>query len=316
MIVHLVVPFLLLARTVAPGPLTVPQFINRLDALESTLKTAAARDADSLAASWSGDVRIEVRGVLYDVDLEWAGGPLRAAAADPRRWPDARATVRAGIQRVRREAATAVSSEPPDRDNARRALDVVLRDRRFGRGRATDWRTLFSEAAIRWIRRLWNASLGARVGTRTLGGVLAWVLAVGAILALLVSLLNADRRRRREAALSIGRVDVRSAGGRELALEAVALVREGRFREAIRVAYRAAVRQLEEEGAWRADATRTPREYLGLLPGSHRRRPVLSRLTRAFERTWYGARPGSSADGAEILACLAELECLPRDHAI
>ena len=36
----------------------------------------------------------------------------------------------------------------------------------------------------------------------------------------------------------------------------------------------AVISRLEEEGAWRLDDTRTPREYLRLLPADHRRRRV------------------------------------------
>lgn len=317
MIVHLLAACLLLAQSqVAPGALTAPRFIGRLDGLESTLKAARPGDAGALAASWSGDARVEVRGVVYDVDLEWAGAPLRAAAADPRRWPETRATVITGVHRVRSDVAAALSSRPVNSGEARAALDLVFRDRRFAPARAADWRSVVWQQIVRWVRTAWSASLGERVGARTLGELLAWGVAVGAILALAGWLVSASRRRRRDVAASIGRLDSPGAGGRELALQAAALVREGRIREAIRAAYRAAVQRLDEEGAWRPDAARTPREYLGLLPATHRRRPVLSRLTRAFERIWYGARPASTSDGLEILACLAELECLPRDHAI
>jgi len=120
--------------------------------------------------------------------------------------------------------------------------------------------------------------------------------------------------RRLDEPLGIGTIAARRAAGRELALEAAALVRAGRTRDAVRVAYRAAVHRLEEEGALRADEARTPREYLGSLPAGHRRRPTLGRLTAAFERIWYGARVAPDA-GVEIIALLQDLECLSRDHA-
>ena len=109
-------------------------------------------------------------------------------------------------------------------------------------------------------------------------------------------------------------IAARRAAARELAIEAASLVRAGRPRDAVRVAYRAAVSRLEEEGALRADEARTPREYLRALPAQHRRRATLARMTVAFERTWYGVRVAPDA-GAEIITILQDLECLSRDHA-
>jgi hypothetical protein len=202
-----------------------------------------------------------------------------------------------------------------DHARAHAVLASVLQDRRFATARAIDWRAMMWRRAKAWLQRLWNASGGKRIGERTLGDVLAWILAFGAALGLAAWLFNVSRRRR-EGPAALAPSAVPRPGGRELALEADALVRAGRFRDAIRVAYRAAVQRLEDEGTWRGDAARTPREYLRLLPPAHRRRASLVRLTHLFERAWYGRGPASAADGAEILCCLADLECLPRDHAI
>ncbi|MGH9408540.1 MAG: DUF4129 domain-containing protein [Vicinamibacterales bacterium] len=203
-----------------------------------------------------------------------------------------------------------------DRGRARAVLASVLRDRQFANASAFDWREAVWRRAEKWARNAWSASFGRRIGERTIADLLAWILTAAAVLILGVWLFRAGRRRRGEAPAGLGSVQVPAGIWRELALEADALVRAGRFRDAARVGYRAAVQRLEEDGVWRADAARTPREYLGLLPPAHRRRPSLTTLTRVFERAWYGSRPASAADAAEILTCLTELECLPRDHAI
>jgi hypothetical protein len=48
-------------------------------------------------------------------------------------------------------------------------------------------------------------------------------------------------------------------------LRALAAARGGEARDAVRAAFNAALLRLEEEGVWRADESRTPREHLQLL---------------------------------------------------
>jgi hypothetical protein len=84
-------------------------------------------------------------------------------------------------------------------------------------------------------------------------------------------------------------------------------------REAVRCAYRAATGRLEEEGVWRVDDARTPREYLRLLPADHRRRGPLADVAGRFEEIWYGARPATPDDRRTVLGRLRELECLPAE---
>ncbi|HEY3885050.1 MAG TPA: DUF4129 domain-containing protein [Vicinamibacterales bacterium] len=214
------------------------------------------------------------------------------------------------------ESAAAPDAGAIDRGRARAVLASVLRDRQFARASAFDWREAAWQRAAKWARNAWDASFGRRIGDWTIAELLARTLTALAVMMLGVWLFRVSRRRRGAAPSGLGSVHVPARAWRELAIEADALVGAGRFRDAARVGYRAAVQRLEEEGVWRADAARTPREYLRLLPPTHRRRPSLTTLTRVFERAWYGSRPASAADGAEILACLADLECLPRDHAI
>ena len=215
---------------------------------------------------------------------------------------------------IRRETRAAPAT-PPDRTAARTALHGVLAQRAFAQARASTWQNDLLGRAERWLSDLWDRTLGRRVGQRTVARVLAWGAATAAVLALLVWLTRMTVRFREDGPLGIGATPPRRVPGRELAAEAAALIRAGRTREASRLAYRAAVQKLEEEGALKVDEARTPREYLALLPPPHRRRPSLSALTTAFERLWYGSHAASPDEGRSILALLQDLECLPRDPA-
>ena len=86
--------------------------------------------------------------------------------------------------------------------------------------------------------------------------------------------------------------------------------REGNAREAVRCAYNAALVQLEEDGAWKVDEARTPREYLPMLRAADHRRPPLVDLTQRFEQIWYGNRAITDDDTARVAAHLETLGCL------
>ncbi len=62
-------------------------------------------------------------------------------------------------------------------------------------------------------------------------------------------------------------------------------------------------------GVWRPDASRTPREYLRLLPRDSKHRPALANLTRSFEMAWYGYRPVTPAQAQSALHELENLGC-------
>jgi hypothetical protein len=85
----------------------------------------------------------------------------------------------------------------------------------------------------------------------------------------------------------------------------------GRWREAIRLCYWCAVSFLEAKGAWPPDRSRTPREYVRLLPEGANERSALALMTRRFESVWYGADDADAGSFAEALASLEKIGCPP-----
>jgi hypothetical protein len=83
----------------------------------------------------------------------------------------------------------------------------------------------------------------------------------------------------------------------------------GSWRDAVHLAYWAAISFLEAQGLWRPDRARTPREYLRLLPPNIDKRPSLQALTREFERTWYAQQPASAAEYQQVLQHLDAIGC-------
>jgi hypothetical protein len=82
---------------------------------------------------------------------------------------------------------------------------------------------------------------------------------------------------------------------------------QGAWPDAVRLAYWSGVASLEGRGFWRADASRTPREYLGLVPAGEEPGTSLRAFTRLLEHVWYGKEP---AGPAEFAAALEHLERL------
>jgi hypothetical protein len=81
------------------------------------------------------------------------------------------------------------------------------------------------------------------------------------------------------------------------------------WRNAIHLAYWAAISFLESGGAWKPNRARTPREYLRLLSTRNPSHPPLSNLTKKFEVIWYGDRPALQQDFEDSLGQLEKLGC-------
>ncbi len=94
--------------------------------------------------------------------------------------------------------------------------------------------------------------------------------------------------------------------------EARSAAAQDNWREAIHLAYWAGISFLEEQGMWRPDRARTPREYLRLLSSSSEHRETLAALTRIFELTWYAKREANAAAFAHTMQALEKLGC---DHS-
>lgn len=69
----------------------------------------------------------------------------------------------------------------------------------------------------------------------------------------------------------------------------------GDWRAGVHHLYWAAIVSLEGRRAWRPNPTRTPREYLRLLPPGLQAQRALQQLTRLFEQVWYGHETANEA---------------------
>jgi hypothetical protein len=169
----------------------------------------------------------------------------------------------------------------------------------------------------RWLEDLWARLGGGRSAGRTTALVFAWAAGIAALVGLGFWLARTLASQPRGGPLDLGAGPGARLRARDLALKALFEARSGDVRAAVRSAYHAALIRLEEEGVWRVDEARTPREYLPMLRTSDRRHAPLLELTRRFEHVWYGNRATAADDTERLSAHLETLGCLrPGERAI
>lgn len=288
-----------------------PTFVAQLDRLVSVIALTSANDLtalrDTIPAEWV--VRVEDEEIR--VPAAWLRRDFEEGRRDAGHWPTRRSDIIARLSSMRDEAAALRTHEGSvGTGAARNVLTAVLAEKEFRRNANAGAMARIRRAIGDWIVRVWQQLGGERLGRRMTAVVVAWIAGLAALITL---------------AWWIVRTLVRTSDHRRLSLEAPPVVRRSSRawaldaasardpREAARYAYRAAVARLEEEGTWRPDETRTPREHVRLLPHAHGRRGVFADVAQRFEEIWFGGRLPTRDDTRETLARLRELGCLPAD---
>lgn len=293
------------------GPaLSIRQFDAEVELLIGRLDAAETRDARvALIATLPPVWRIADGGQEFQFGTAWATAMLQPAVANASTWSAARAALRRRLLAIREEVAGFPGTRP-HQPHARTVLSGILSREEFQRSATSRWREDLQRWVGEWIENL-LAKLGAGPGAgRRAGIVLAWIASLGALAALGWWIVRTIARRRPDVSLGLGDSRSRNVRARELALRSLAAARAGDLREAVRIAYRAALVRFEEQGVWRVDDARTPREYLSLLRSNDDRRAPMTALARRFEQVWYGNLPAAADEAAHVRAHLEELGCL------
>jgi hypothetical protein len=224
---------------------------------------------------------------------------------------DDRAVLAARLRALDAQAAALESAPAPPAD-ARERLEAILARREFRGATGPTWFDLVWERVGRALGRLLRGIFGNLGRLSTPMEVLVWMGIAALFIALTLGLVRAVRRSRAGAQLELESKPAVRRDGREWIRRARQAAARQDWREALHAAYWAAVWRMEETGAWMVEQSRTPREYLRLLPRDSAFREPLGSLTRRFELAWYGYRP---ATGEDYAAAAAELEALgcPRE---
>jgi uncharacterized protein DUF4129 len=301
-----------------PDAFSSAEFRSELDRLAHEIRsTAQTSDASTLAKTipyrWRVDVGDRQR---LDVNTRWLTTALESAGANGTTWPETREALSQRLERMRDEIAPTVDNEVATRSRAQTSVQAILSREEFRQGAVSRWREDLRERITRWIEALFDRlGITGQTGERTVR-ILAWAIGFAALGGLGVWLARTMTQRPRQL-LELGSRGAPRPRAHDLALRAIGHARAGDVREAVRVAYHAALVRMEEQGVWRIDDARTPREYVRMLDAGDARRPPILDMTRRFEQIWYGNRAAGDDDAASVATHLEVLGCLrPGERAI
>ena len=295
------------------------QWLSDVETLGAEIAALAnASDAPALAGQIPRGWRVTDGNERVEVSARWLIGALVAAPAEPDAWPATRATLVYRLRAMGDEIGLSDAvTRARTRAQARAAVETILAQDEFQQSAASRWREGLQERVGEWFEALlgrFGAGRGAARGTAL---VFAWAAAIAALIGVGFWLARMIAEQPHGAALSLSSGATVRPRARELARSALSAVRLGHTREAVRYAYGAALVRLEEQGVWRIDDARTPREYLPMLPSTDSRHPVMLDLTRRFEQIWYGNHAVAPDDAHRVMDQLEALGCLrPGERAI
>jgi len=272
-----------------------------------------------LPRSWP----VSTHGQRFSVPTDWLSQTLGSLESNPSLARDYSQEIQDRLSSMRTEAA-AFEDEPATRsDAARHSLQRILRRREFSPVEEPGWWDRLRDRVVYWIEELVTRLMGSLGNHPRAYQRLTWTIAGGLVLSLMLWLFRILLRRRPAAVLDL-RGPLRVPGGwREWARDAVTASGRGDHREAIHLAYWAGIHRLAELGIWQIDRTRTPREYLSLMPEVDSgepaerasisvqlsRRATFAAITSRFERVWYGTQPASAGDFQAVLTQFERLGC-------
>lgn len=314
------IPTLVLAFLIGgvPPALSPEEFRAELDRIAHEIRsTGSAAEAPAVASAIPARWRVAVGDrEQLEINSRWLVMTLDAAPANATSWPEVREALGRRLDRMRDEIALDSGADGGARVRARTSVQAILSRSEYQQGAVSRWREDLRDRIAEWLTALFTRlGISGEAGARTVT-ILAWLIGLGALTGLGVWLARTMTQRPRHL-LELGSTATAKPRAHELAVQALALARAGNIREAVRLAYHAALVRLEEQGVWRMDDARTPREYMRILAADDARRVPLVDMTRRFEQICYGNRAAHEDDAASVASHLEVLGCLrPGERAI
>ena len=298
---------------VSPQPFNLPAYIEEIDQWTVSLERLKEHPEDvpglreQLPQSWP----VKVGAQRVEVPTRWLRAGLNAIDKDPKGSVASVNSLLTHLRNMQREAEELADAPQFTAVSAREKLNEILSRREFAAIRGPTW---FSRQLARLNE--WLADLFERLSTRLSGhpkvvNVLFWVLMICGAGSLLVWLVRRLLQRPGPQNLNLSASDSGTEHSwQQLASEARKAAADGQYRDAIRLAYWAAIHRLEELGLWSVDHTRTHREYLRLVHLDQPQREPLAALTRQFELAWYAVRSSSQAEFQSAITQMEKLGCV------
>jgi hypothetical protein len=294
------------AQTGAAQPLTLAEYKTQLNTLQQRIRTASASEVGALLTSIPTSFNVQDGPSHYEVPLTLVRDRVQAAAKDARQWESAQKDSLAQLHALEVEADVPAASA--DYSAARVRLSAILSRREFGAVREPNWWDRTKARLYDLMQRALGALFlsaanwrGTRYVIYSIAGLI--LLLFGWWLWRMLAPTSAD------VPFELTAPAVSDKHWSSWLSESRAAAENGSWRDAVHLAYWAAISFLEAQGLWRPDRARTPREYLRLLPASAAVRVPLIELTRDFERAWYAQQPAGATEYQQALQHLDAIGC-------
>jgi hypothetical protein len=288
---------------------TTPEgFRTHLESLRNLVRACQADAKTCDPAAIGDDDKVVSPSDTFQVRWEW----LRKLVDDAgnTKFADRGKLLDQASARLDAELSTTTNA-PPSQDNfapARHAADSILARPEFRIVGNESWLDRKIGEFLLWLGRLFSATADLSHRSPWLAPLIEWTfisLSVAFVIVWVIRTMQGER-------LDVARGGIvpltdwqrESAEWADLArIEADA----GNWREAIHCLYWASIVVLESRRLWRRDFARTPREYVALLEHHSSQQLTLHKLTRIFERIWYGLRDAGHEDYLQALALFEDL---------
>jgi len=302
---------LLLSLGAYASPLSTAEYRRQLQQFSARIEQIKAHpgQARELEPEIPDGVSVKGSSGEFSLSYDWLKNELKKfELADARTQATIASQIHDRLQTLDTQA-QAYEQAQPDSQESRKKIQQILARHEFRRAHGPGFLEIWWQKLMRWLSNFFERHpIYGRRGNELLH--IGVYLAV-AIAFVMFAIWLARRLDRRKDPLDREIVPFAPSakGWRTWLSEAHARAQQSGWRDAIHLAYWAGISFLEEQGAWRPDRARTPREYLRMLGTRKPQYPVLSTLTRKFEVIWYGHRDASAADFQETLGQLEKLGC-------
>ncbi len=288
----------------------IAAYLDELDRLHAALTDATPEQGERLSVSLAPRWTVRTPDGPVAVDLEWLVHGLRDAPHPADTWPTRRGQLLRRILQLQAHGRAVAESTGANPVDLRSAVTRVLAEGEFSRPQEPGWRERLQRKLGQWIQSLVQSVGIPAIGGRRLALVIAWSAALAAGLALAYLLVRTLVRRSQMVRFNLQYAQRHQTSAREFAVRAAQAFSAGDLREGTRLAWVAVLRAMEEQGAWRVDESRTPREYLRLLRQDDNRGEAVRQVARVFERAFYADRPATEDDARQVRQSLHTLGCL------
>ena len=311
MIARILFATLALSQAARASTVSIGEYRQQLQQYSDRLEQIKTHpeQAQTLAAEIPDRVSVKADSSEYSLSYEWLKSGLNQLNQSN---ADARSAALTRLQQRLKnldEEAQGYEKQQKELQESSSKIHQILARHEFRKSHAPGFLEIWWQKVRRWLSDFFDRHpIYGRKGNDILH-IAVYVAVAVAFVMFLVWIKRRLVRSQEESGREIVPFAPSAKAWRAWLAEARDSAEHGGWRDAIHLAYWAGISFLEEQGAWRPDRARTPREYLRMLGSRKPQYPMLSALTRKFEVTWYGNHDANAADFQETLGQLEKLGC-------